>query len=187
LIQRGPSKGESGKRNVAGRLGRYPDIRGDRRGDAELPGEEVSPKITVTGRGSAWSPMCQARWARGTDLNRVWPAGRPPPDRDAEGNPQAGLLPAGGFGRAWFRDKGDIPRLGSGFGLSPSTAYRYLGEVIEVLADAQSLSLGREPGHDRCDGVDVAAEVPIRDSKFVLPPPKVVYALAYIPAQLRQL
>src|SRR6266496_2667456 len=35
---------------------------------------------------------------------------------------------------AWFRDKGDIPRLGRGFGLPQSTAYRYLGEVIEVLA-----------------------------------------------------
>ena len=39
------------------------------------------------------------------------------------------------FALAWFRDKGDIPRLGRGFGLSQSTAYRYLDEVIEVLAD----------------------------------------------------
>src|ERR1700761_3464396 len=39
------------------------------------------------------------------------------------------------FALAWFRDKGDIPRLGAGFGLSQSTAYRYLDEVIEVLAD----------------------------------------------------
>jgi hypothetical protein len=38
------------------------------------------------------------------------------------------------FGLAWFRDKGDIPRLGRGFGLAQSTAYRYLDEVIEVLA-----------------------------------------------------
>ena len=38
------------------------------------------------------------------------------------------------FGLAWFRDKGDIPRLGQGFGLAQSTAYRYLDEVIEVLA-----------------------------------------------------
>jgi hypothetical protein len=38
------------------------------------------------------------------------------------------------FGLAWFRDKGDIPRLGAGFGLPRSTAYRYLGEVIEVAA-----------------------------------------------------
>jgi hypothetical protein len=38
------------------------------------------------------------------------------------------------FALAWFRDKGDIPRLGAGFGLSQSTAYRYLGEVIGVLA-----------------------------------------------------
>ena len=38
------------------------------------------------------------------------------------------------FGLAWFRDKGDIPRLGVGFGLPQSTAYRYLDEVIEVVA-----------------------------------------------------
>ena len=39
------------------------------------------------------------------------------------------------FGLAWFRDKGSIPRLGAGFGLSQATAYRYLDEVIEVLAE----------------------------------------------------
>ncbi len=38
------------------------------------------------------------------------------------------------FGLAWFRGKGDIRRLGHGFGLPQSTAYRYLDEVIEVLA-----------------------------------------------------
>jgi len=38
------------------------------------------------------------------------------------------------FGLAWFRDKGSIPRSGAGFGLSQATAYRYLDEVIDVLA-----------------------------------------------------
>jgi hypothetical protein len=38
------------------------------------------------------------------------------------------------FALAWFRDKGAIRRLGAGFGLAQSTAYRYLDEVIEVLA-----------------------------------------------------
>ncbi len=38
------------------------------------------------------------------------------------------------FALAWFRDQGDIRRLGAGFGLSQSTAYRYLDEAIEVLA-----------------------------------------------------
>jgi DDE superfamily endonuclease len=38
------------------------------------------------------------------------------------------------FALAWFRDKGSIPRLGAGFGLAQSTAYRYLDEVIDVLA-----------------------------------------------------
>jgi hypothetical protein len=38
------------------------------------------------------------------------------------------------FALAWFRDKGDIRRLGAGFGLAQSTAYRYLDEVTGVLA-----------------------------------------------------
>jgi hypothetical protein len=38
------------------------------------------------------------------------------------------------FALAWFRDKGDIRRLGAGFGLPQSTAYRYLDDVIEVVA-----------------------------------------------------
>jgi hypothetical protein len=38
------------------------------------------------------------------------------------------------FGLAWFRDKSDVRRLGAGFGLPQATAYRYLGEVIDVLA-----------------------------------------------------
>ena len=38
------------------------------------------------------------------------------------------------FALAWSRDKGNIPRLGRGFGLSQSTACRYLDEVIETPA-----------------------------------------------------
>jgi hypothetical protein len=38
------------------------------------------------------------------------------------------------FGLAWFRDQAGIRRLGAGFGLPQSTAYRYLAEVIDVLA-----------------------------------------------------
>jgi hypothetical protein len=38
------------------------------------------------------------------------------------------------FALAWFRDKGDIPRLGAGFGLSQATSYRYIDEVTDVLA-----------------------------------------------------
>jgi hypothetical protein len=39
------------------------------------------------------------------------------------------------FGLAWFRDRGSVPRLGAGFGLSQATAYRYLDEVTGVLAE----------------------------------------------------
>ena len=38
------------------------------------------------------------------------------------------------LGLAWFRDKGDIPRLGAGFELAQSTAYRYLDEGVHVRA-----------------------------------------------------
>jgi hypothetical protein len=38
------------------------------------------------------------------------------------------------FALAWFRDRPDIARLGKGAGISQATAYRYLGEAIEVLA-----------------------------------------------------
>lgn len=35
---------------------------------------------------------------------------------------------------AWFRDRPDVERLGRGFGLSRSTAYRYRDEGMAVLA-----------------------------------------------------
>ena len=46
---------------------------------------------------------------------------------------------------AWFRDKPDLRRLGQGFGISQSTAYRYKDEGIEVLArEAPSLEQALE-------------------------------------------
>ena len=51
-----------------------------------------------------------------------------------KGNRRLGCYRQALFALAWFRDKGDIPRLGRGFGLSQSTAYRYLDEVTAVLA-----------------------------------------------------
>lgn len=36
------------------------------------------------------------------------------------------------FGLAWLRDRCDVERLGSGFGLSRTTAYRYRDEVLDV-------------------------------------------------------
>jgi len=66
------------------------------------------------------------------------------------------------FALAWFRDKGDIPRLGRGFGLPQSTAYRYLDEVIEVLA-------ARAPGLQEALERALAAGAPylILDGKVV--------------------
>src|SRR5262249_42127124 len=59
-------------------------------------------------------------------------------------------------------DKGDIPRLGAGFGLPQSTAYRYLDEVIAVLA-------ARAPGLPEQLERAVAAGTPylILDGKVV--------------------
>lgn len=39
------------------------------------------------------------------------------------------------FAIAWFRDRPNIARHGKAFGLSQATAYRYLHEAIDVLAD----------------------------------------------------
>jgi hypothetical protein len=66
------------------------------------------------------------------------------------------------FALAWFRDKGDIARLGAGFGLSQSTAYRYLDEVTAVLA-------ARAPGLAEQLERALAAGVPylILDGKVV--------------------
>jgi DDE superfamily endonuclease len=69
------------------------------------------------------------------------------------------------FGLAWFRDKGSIARLGAGFGLPQSTAYRYLDEVIAVLAarapglqQALSRALAEETPYVILDGKVVAAD-----------------------------
>jgi hypothetical protein len=56
------------------------------------------------------------------------------------------------FGLAWFRDKGDIPRLGAGFGLPQSTAYRYLDlrrEALFVRVEVKDLRL-RPVAAGRC-------------------------------------
>jgi hypothetical protein len=39
------------------------------------------------------------------------------------------------FGLAWLRDRCDVERLGAGFGLSRTTAYRYRDEVLSVVSD----------------------------------------------------
>ena len=69
------------------------------------------------------------------------------------------------FALAWFRDKGDIPRLGAGFGLPQSTAYRYLDEVIEVVAaqapglqEALEQALAAGAPYVILDGTVVAAD-----------------------------
>src|SRR6476659_4165245 len=51
-----------------------------------------------------------------------------------KGTASRGCYKKARFALAWFGEKGDIRRLGAGFGLSQSTAYRYFDEVSEVLA-----------------------------------------------------
>ena len=69
------------------------------------------------------------------------------------------------FVLAWFRDRPDIGRLGQGFGISQATAYQYLNEAIEVLADrAPSLREALEKAEERglpyliLDGTIIAAD-----------------------------
>jgi hypothetical protein len=69
------------------------------------------------------------------------------------------------FVLAWFRDRPDIRRLGQGFGISQATAYRYLNEAIEVLADrAPSLREALEKATEQglpyliLDGTIIAAD-----------------------------
>jgi hypothetical protein len=56
------------------------------------------------------------------------------------------------FVLAWFRDKPNITRHGIAFGISQSTAYRYLHEGIDVLAD-QAPGLHEALGRALADGL----------------------------------
>lgn len=56
------------------------------------------------------------------------------------------------FIAAWFRDDADIRRLGEGFGIGQSTAYRYKDEGVEVLA-AQAPDLAEAMGKAADQGV----------------------------------
>jgi hypothetical protein len=69
------------------------------------------------------------------------------------------------FALAWFRDRPDVRRLGTGFGISQATAYRYLDEAIEVLAARapsmrQALELARrlDLTYLILDGMIIAAD-----------------------------
>jgi hypothetical protein len=69
------------------------------------------------------------------------------------------------FVLAWFRDKIDIERLGAGFGLARSTAYRYLDEGITVpaskaptLADALDRARTHKLPYLILDGKTVASD-----------------------------
>ena len=121
---------------MAGRPGRHADISGDRRGDAEPPVEEVSLKITfdrerlrvLSYRVMLDVPRELILFVSGLLAERRREIGT------RKGTRKLGCYRQALFALAWFRDKGDIPRLGAGSGLAQSTAYRYLDEVIDVLA-----------------------------------------------------
>jgi len=51
------------------------------------------------------------------------------------------------FALAWFPDRPGIRRLGAGFGISQTTAYRYKDEAVEVLR--QGPVSARGPGQGR--------------------------------------
>lgn len=56
------------------------------------------------------------------------------------------------FVLAWMRERGDVERLGAGFGLSRSTSYRYRDEGVKVLA-AQAPSLREALERAAADGM----------------------------------
>src|ERR1700751_298075 len=105
---------------------------------ADPPVQEVSPKSRPSRKAPRALLSCHARRPRGPDLVRFRPAVRAPPFyRDQEKTRKLTCYRQAVFGLAWFRDKGSIPRLGAGFSLSQATAYRYLDEVIDVLAEQE--------------------------------------------------
>jgi len=69
-----------------------------------------------------------------------------------KGRRKLGCYQQAAFGLAWFRDRCNITRLGAGFGISQATAYRYIGEVIAVLA-ARAPGLREQLERAVADGV----------------------------------
>ncbi len=117
--------------------------------DAEPPVQEVSPKSHPPGRPRV--PSYRVMLDVPKDL--IWfvsglLAARRRSIGTRKKTRKLGCYRQAVFGLAWFRDKGSIPRLGAGFGLSQATAYRYLDEVIDVLAE-QAPGLLRSAGPDR--------------------------------------
>ena len=116
--------------------GRRADIIGDQLIGAEPPVEEVSLKIiryrerlrVVSYRVMPGVPAGLVRFVSGLLAAHRREIGT------RKGTRRLTCYKQALFGLAWFRDKGDIPRLGRGFGLPQPTAYRYLDEIIEVLA-----------------------------------------------------
>jgi DDE superfamily endonuclease len=96
--------------------------------------------------------QCHARRPARAHLVRFRSAVRPPPfDRNQENTRKLSCYRQALFGLAWFRNRGSVPRPGAGFGLAQATAYRYLGEVIAVLA-AQAPGLREALEHALADG-----------------------------------
>src|SRR5579859_2711683 len=101
-----------------GRPGRHADIGGDRRGGAEPPVEEVSPKIA---RYRERLRVVSYRVMLDVPKDLIWFVSRLLAARRREigtrkGTRRLSCCKQALFVLAWFRDKGDIPRLGRGFG-----------------------------------------------------------------------
>jgi len=130
------TKGELVTRGEMGYPGRRADITGDQLIGPDPPVEEVSLKIiryrerlrVVSYRVMLDVPAGLVRFVSGLLAAHRREIGT------RKGTRRLTCYKQALFGLAWFRDKGDIPRLGRGFGLPQSTACRYLDEIIEVLA-----------------------------------------------------
>ena len=106
----------------------------------------ASLRFSQQGESAIWPVTGRA----GRHADKCWVPGQTRSTR--KGTRKLGCYKQALFVLAWFRDKGDIRRLGAGFGLGQSTAYRYLNEGIDVLA-AQAPDLREALGQAVEDGL----------------------------------
>src|SRR5260370_12034584 len=120
---------------------------------AEPPLEEVSPQDRLRRKAPRDPLSCHARRLGGPGALRRRPAARPPPRTGhPERNAHPDLLVSGALRAGVVPRQGGHRPAGRGFGLSQATSYRYLDEVIGVLA-ARAPGLRQALGHARAGGL----------------------------------
>src|SRR5260370_31234559 len=120
---------------------------------AEPPLEEVSPQDRLRRKAPRDPLSCHARRLRGAGPMRRRHAARAPPRTGPpERTAHPDLLVSGALRAGVVPRQGGHRPAGRGFGLSQATSYRYLDEVIGVLA-ARAPGLRQALGHARAGGL----------------------------------